>query len=68
MDDALGNFANGAALVGDGIIKAIGKPQDLEAADAEIIDTTDGVAVPGLIDTYIGIPVYVSIVWGWEPT
>lgn len=52
LDDSLGDFNNGAVLVEDGFIKAVGKAEDLATADAEIIDTTDGVVIPGMVDTH----------------
>ncbi|BCS17676.1 uncharacterized protein APUU_10504S [Aspergillus puulaauensis] len=52
LDDSLGDFPSGAVLVEDGTIKAVGKVGDFEATGAEIIDTTDGVVIPGMVDTH----------------
>ncbi|KAK1143582.1 hypothetical protein N8T08_006192 [Aspergillus melleus] len=52
LDDSIGDFAKGAVLVVNGIIKAVGNVEDLSTTDAEIIDTTDGVVIPGMIDTH----------------
>nr|XP_036581770.1 uncharacterized protein CTRU02_08342 [Colletotrichum truncatum]KAF6790213.1 hypothetical protein CTRU02_08342 [Colletotrichum truncatum] len=52
LDDSLGDFANGAILVEDGVIKAVGKAEEIKAPDAEIIDATDGVIIPGMVDTH----------------
>lgn len=53
MDDALGDFPGGAVLVVDGKIAAVGKAEDLEIpSDAEIIETTGGVVMPGMVDTH----------------
>ncbi|OQE23220.1 hypothetical protein PENSTE_c009G02445 [Penicillium steckii] len=52
LDDSLGDFTKGAVLVEDGVIKAVGNIEDLSATDAEMIDTTDGVVIPGMVDTH----------------
>jgi cytosine/adenosine deaminase-related metal-dependent hydrolase len=52
MDDTLGDFANGAVLVQDGIIKAVGKAEDFVTTDVEVINTSGGVVIPGMIDTH----------------
>ncbi|KAJ5181232.1 Metallo-dependent hydrolase [Penicillium cf. griseofulvum] len=52
MDDMLGDFPNGAVLVENGIIKAVGNADDLVVPDAEIIDAKGGVIMPGMIDTH----------------
>lgn len=52
LDDSLGDFPKGAVLVEHGIIKAVGKVEDFSTTDAEIIDTTDGVVIPGMVDTH----------------
>ncbi|KAH8777692.1 hypothetical protein F5883DRAFT_696506 [Diaporthe sp. PMI_573] len=52
LDDALGDFPNGAVLVDGGLITAVGRAEDIVALDAEVIDTTGGVVMPGMIDTH----------------
>ncbi|CAG7915463.1 unnamed protein product [Penicillium olsonii] len=52
LDDSLGDFPKGAVLVEDGIIKKVGNAEDFSTADVEIIDTTDGVVIPGMVDTH----------------
>lgn len=52
MDDSLGDFPNGAVLVEDGLITAVGRAEDIKSPDAEIIDATDGVLIPGMVDTH----------------
>ncbi|KAI8254263.1 hypothetical protein K4K56_008381 [Colletotrichum sp. SAR 10_98] len=53
LDDSLGDFDSGAVLVEDGIITAVGRAQDISApADAEIIDASEGVVIPGMVDTH----------------
>ncbi|KAK7420390.1 hypothetical protein QQX98_002813 [Neonectria punicea] len=49
LDDSIGDFDQGAVLVEDGIIKAVGKAEDFSAntTNTEVIDTTDGVVIPG---------------------
>ncbi|KAJ2975900.1 hypothetical protein NUW58_g8232 [Xylaria curta] len=52
LDESLGDFPVGAVLVEDGIIQAVGKAQDVKDPEAEVIDTTDGVVIPGMVDTH----------------
>jgi cytosine/adenosine deaminase-related metal-dependent hydrolase len=52
LDDALGDFPNGAVLVENGIIQAVGRAEDIKCPDAEVIDATDGVVIPGMVDTH----------------
>ncbi|KAF2844049.1 hypothetical protein T440DRAFT_512398 [Plenodomus tracheiphilus IPT5] len=52
LDESFGDFAAGAVLVEDGVIKAVGSIDDISAPDAEVIDTTDGVVIPGMVDTH----------------
>jgi cytosine/adenosine deaminase-related metal-dependent hydrolase len=54
LDDELGDFGKGAVFVENGTIKFVGDVADvpIEAADADIIDTTDGIVIPGLVDTH----------------
>ncbi|WQF88051.1 Putative metal-dependent hydrolase, composite domain superfamily [Colletotrichum destructivum] len=52
LDNTLGDFDNGAVLVQDGIIKAVGKAEDISDPDAEIIDASEGVVIPGMVDTH----------------
>ncbi len=50
VDPAVGDFETGDVLIEDGAIAAVG-PR-LEAGDAEVIDATDRIVMPGLIDTH----------------
>lgn len=52
LDDSHGDFEDGAVLVEDGTIKAIGRAADISAPDAEIIDASEGVVIPGMVDTH----------------
>lgn len=52
LDDNLGEFPNGAVLVENGIIQAVGRAEDIKCSDAEVIDATDGVIIPGMVDTH----------------
>lgn len=50
MDEAIGDFAEADILVEDGAIQTVGA--SLEAGGAEIIDATDMIALPGIIDAH----------------
>lgn len=52
LDDSLGDFENGAILIEDGVIKAVGRAQDIAADGAEVLDATEGVVIPGMVDTH----------------
>lgn len=50
VDRQLGDFAEGDLLIEDGAIVAVGP--SLEAGDAEVVDATDCIVLPGLVDTH----------------
>ena len=50
VDPAVGDFERGDVLIENGAIAAVGA--GLEAGDAEVIDATDRIVLPGLIDTH----------------
>src|SRR5690606_41410550 len=50
MDPELGDLARGDVLIEGSKIAAVGP--DLEADDAEIIDVTGDIVIPGFIDTH----------------
>jgi 5-methylthioadenosine/S-adenosylhomocysteine deaminase len=50
MDDDLGDLTVGDVLIRGSVIEAVGT--DLGEPDAEIIDATDKIVLPGLIDTH----------------
>jgi cytosine/adenosine deaminase-related metal-dependent hydrolase len=52
LDDSLGDFENGSILIEDGVIKAVGRSEDITADGAEVIDATEGVVIPGMVDTH----------------
>lgn len=52
MDEALGDFPHGAVLVNGSAIEAVGNAADFAGVDAEVIDATDGMIIPGMIDTH----------------
>ncbi|MCS5676385.1 MAG: amidohydrolase family protein [Acidimicrobiales bacterium] len=49
-DPALGNLPSGDVLIEDGVIAAVGR--DLGVADAEVIDATDRIVMPGFVDAH----------------
>ncbi len=50
MDAAVGDLPRGDVLVSDGRIVDIG--EDLDAPNARIIDATDSIVMPGMVDTH----------------
>ncbi len=50
LDDRLGEIERGGVLVEDGRIAAVG--EGLEGSDAEVLDATDRLVMPGFIDTH----------------
>lgn len=50
MDPAIGDLPRGDVLVEDGTIRAVGA--DLGAVDAEVLDATGMIVMPGLVDTH----------------
>lgn len=52
LDDSLDYYANGAILVEDGNIKAVGRADEMTAPDAELVDASEGVVIPGMVDTH----------------
>jgi len=50
MDDAIGDIARGDILVEDGTIRRIGST--IEAGDADVIDASNMVALPGMIEAH----------------
>ncbi|HKR90396.1 MAG TPA: amidohydrolase family protein [Phenylobacterium sp.] len=52
MDDTVGDFADGAVLVDNGVIKAVGPASEFHGVDADVIDAGGGVIMPGMIDTH----------------
>ena len=50
MDGKVGNLSRGDILIARGIIAAIG--QNLQADGAEVIDATQMIAIPGMVDTH----------------
>ncbi len=50
MDPAVGEIANGDVLVEDGVIVEVGR--GLEVGDAEEIDATGMIVLPGFVDTH----------------
>lgn len=50
QDSAIGNLRKADILISDGRIDAVAP--DLGTADAEVVDGTDRIALPGLVDTH----------------
>ncbi len=44
------NFTQGDVLIEDGVVAEVGK--GLRARDAEVVDATDTVVMPGFVDTH----------------
>jgi cytosine/adenosine deaminase-related metal-dependent hydrolase len=52
MDDARREIADGGVFVRDGVIAAVGGAADLPATADEVIDATDQLVMPGLVNTH----------------
>ena len=52
MDKILGDIPDGAVLIENGLIKAVGPASDFSSVEAEIIDADGGVIMPGMVDTH----------------
>jgi 5-methylthioadenosine/S-adenosylhomocysteine deaminase len=50
MDPAVGDLPRGDVLVVDGVIEAVA--ERIEAVDAEVIDASDRIVLPGLVDNH----------------
>ncbi|MEU0840599.1 amidohydrolase family protein [Streptomyces sp. NPDC005962] len=50
MDPAVGDFERGDVLIEDGVIVEVA--ETIEAPDAEVIDATDRIVMPGFVDTH----------------
>ena len=50
MDPAVGDLGRGDVLISGGVIAAVA--ERIDAADAEVIDATDRIVLPGFVDTH----------------
>ncbi|MGW2326087.1 amidohydrolase family protein [Streptomyces sp. NPDC001700] len=50
MDPAVGDLERGDVLIEDGVIAEVA--ESIEAPDAEVIDATDRIVMPGFVDTH----------------
>ena len=50
LDRKVGNFRRGDVLIEDGLVSEVG--EKIRARDAEVIDATDTIVMPGFIDTH----------------
>lgn len=50
LDRKVGNFRRGDVLIEDGLISEVG--ESIRARDAEVIDATDTIVMPGFVDTH----------------
>ncbi|MEU9341615.1 amidohydrolase family protein [Streptomyces sp. NPDC048278] len=50
MDPAVGDLERGDVLIEDGVIAAVA--ESVDAPDAEVIDATDRIVMPGFVDTH----------------
>ena len=52
MDDARREIADGAVFVRDNVIEAVGTSSELPSTADEVIDASDQVVIPGLVNTH----------------
>jgi cytosine/adenosine deaminase-related metal-dependent hydrolase len=52
VDPDLGDLPTGDVLATDGVISAVGRDLRPATADAEVIDATGRLVIPGLVDTH----------------
>ena len=52
MDDTRREIADGALLIRDNVIEWVGATADLPQADGEVLDLSDHVVLPGLVNTH----------------
>jgi 5-methylthioadenosine/S-adenosylhomocysteine deaminase len=50
IDPVIGDLDRGDVLIQDGVIAAVA--ERIDAPDAEVIDVTDGIVLPGFVDTH----------------
>ena len=50
LDRKVGNFRRGDVLIEDGLVTEVG--ESIRARDAEVIDATDTIVMPGFVDTH----------------
>jgi 5-methylthioadenosine/S-adenosylhomocysteine deaminase len=52
MDDSLGELSDADVLIRDGVIVAVGHDLSTSIRDADVIDATGRLVIPGLVDTH----------------
>src|SRR5271156_4878921 len=52
MDESLGDLTDTDILIRDGVIAAVGRGLSASIQDADVIDATGRLVIPGLVDTH----------------
>jgi 5-methylthioadenosine/S-adenosylhomocysteine deaminase len=52
MDDSRGDLSDADVLIRDGVIAAVGRGLSTSIRDADVIDATGRLVIPGLVDTH----------------
>jgi 5-methylthioadenosine/S-adenosylhomocysteine deaminase len=52
VDEAIGDLPHGDVLIQDGVIAAVGRDLSASSDEAEVIDATGSLVIPGLVDTH----------------
>jgi 5-methylthioadenosine/S-adenosylhomocysteine deaminase len=52
MDESRGDLSDADVLIRDGVIAAVGRRLSTSLADAQVIDATGRLIIPGLVDTH----------------
>lgn len=63
LEYLLGGFSRGAVVVENGVMKVVAKEDDHVTIDTEIINITEGVVMPGMVNTRLHASM--SLTRGW---
>lgn len=52
MDDSIGEIRDGAVLIEDGVIAAVGPRERFASIDAQVVEAPQSIVIPGFVDTH----------------